>query len=1006
MKKIILRNSFALGDAVLLTAAVRDLHKNYPNQFATDVRTSFPALWENNPFITPLDDKAPDVETVECKYPLINQSNTTPHHVIHGFVAFLNTHLGLKIEITAFKADIHFSSEEKSWDSQVHELVGHEIPFWIIAAGGKFDVTIKWWETKRWQKIVDYFRGKIQFVQIGAIEHHHPKLEGVIDLRGQTDIRQLIRLVYHSQGVVCPVTALMHLAAAVETKPTMPKNRPGVIIAGGREPMQWEAYPHHQFIHTNGALLCCDQGGCWKSRVKPLGDGDDRDRLENLCVDVVGNLPRCMDMIAAPEVIRRIEKYFDGGAINYLTSGQAQVAKRTISFGERAGWNRESMETNSFRRESERFITTIPPYPKDFSGRGIVICGGGETYFPCAWVCIHMLRTVGCKLPIQLWYLGREEFSENMLGLMRSIGVECVDAQEIQKKHPARMMHGWALKPYAILHSRFREVLLLDADNVPVANPEFLFRTPEYKCTGAIFWPDYGRLARSGSIWKACGVAYQNEPAFESGQIVVDKKRCWEPLKLALWYNGHSDFIYQHIHGDKDTFHMAFRKLKRPYSIPDTPIETLNGTMCQHDFNGRRIFQHRNLAKWTLRTGNLQVPGFFFEKECFKFLKKLRQKWDGKLRPIPDQKVIEDQEIERESKPFKMLVRVRKLRKNTKRIVFRGAINTYTGYGLHSCQIVSDFVNMGYDVKIRPASFDERFSAVPSAIRKRFTRDVLPDEWELILHPPNFEMTPGKKSVYFTMWESTRIPEQSVRILNRAEHVIVPCEWNASCFSANGVSSPVRIVPLGINTEVFKPVPINMSGPCVFGAAGRLAHGGTRKGINEVIDAFQKAFPKEKDVRLHIKGFQDCDISKVLDPRIQVVQEYFTERRLAEWFVGLTCFVSAAKSEGWGLMQQQALAVGRPLISIRYGGVAEFFNETMGYPLNYRVVPSQHYYAGCGHWAQPDEGHMVEMMRRVYKNRKEARDLGITGAKSVSRFSWSNSNRALLKILQEIGMIS
>jgi len=33
---------------------------------------------------------------------------------------------------------------------------------------------------------------------------------------------------------------------------------------------------------------------------------------------VVGNLPRCMDMITAEEVIRRIEWYFDGGAIEYL----------------------------------------------------------------------------------------------------------------------------------------------------------------------------------------------------------------------------------------------------------------------------------------------------------------------------------------------------------------------------------------------------------------------------------------------------------------------------------------------------------------------------------------------------------------------------------------------------------------------------------------------------------------------------------------------------------------
>jgi hypothetical protein len=77
----------------------------------------------------------------------------------------------------------------------VHEVTGADIPFWIIAAGGKYDITIKWWALERYQKVVDHFQGRIQFVQVGAEGNHHPKLEGVIDLRGQTSLRELVRLV-------------------------------------------------------------------------------------------------------------------------------------------------------------------------------------------------------------------------------------------------------------------------------------------------------------------------------------------------------------------------------------------------------------------------------------------------------------------------------------------------------------------------------------------------------------------------------------------------------------------------------------------------------------------------------------------------------------------------------------------------------------------------------------------------------------------------------------------
>src|SRR6202795_1397626 len=83
MRKLILKNFQSPGDTVMLTAAVRDLHACYPNQFLTDTRTPCPALWENNPYITPLDENAADVEVIDCEYPLINQSNELPYHFVH-----------------------------------------------------------------------------------------------------------------------------------------------------------------------------------------------------------------------------------------------------------------------------------------------------------------------------------------------------------------------------------------------------------------------------------------------------------------------------------------------------------------------------------------------------------------------------------------------------------------------------------------------------------------------------------------------------------------------------------------------------------------------------------------------------------------------------------------------------------------------------------------------------------------------------------------------------------
>jgi ADP-heptose:LPS heptosyltransferase len=345
-RKIILKCLLSPGDIVMLTAAVRDLHQSNPGCFLTDVRTPCPALWENCEYLTPLSDDDPAVETIDCHYPLIHQSNSGPWHFIHGFSHFLGRQLQVTITPSTFKGHIPLTQQEKAWISQVQEITEVEVPFWIIAAGGKLDFTIKWWDTHRFQKVVSYFRNKILFVQVGENGHHHPPLHGVIDLRGKTDLRQLVRLVHHSKGVLCPVTSLMHLAAAIDVPEGSPKNRACVVVAGGREPSQWEAYPHHQYIHTNGALPCCDHGGCWKSRTVPLGDGDIKDLPENLCVAPVTKtytspgskhtkqsyfLPHCMDMITAEEVIRRVELYYTGGTHRFLSASQARIVKPLLT---------------------------------------------------------------------------------------------------------------------------------------------------------------------------------------------------------------------------------------------------------------------------------------------------------------------------------------------------------------------------------------------------------------------------------------------------------------------------------------------------------------------------------------------------------------------------------------------------------------------------------------------------------------------------------------------------
>lgn len=649
MTKLILRSELCPGDIVMLTAAVRDLHRTHPGMFKTDVRTPCPALWAHNPYITPIRENEHGVRVIDCEYPLIHQSNTLPYHFVHGYTRHLAECLGVRIEPTAFKGDIHISEEEKRWEPQVFQHLGRLMPYWIIVAGGKRDFTIKWWDHARWQEVVDLLRGRVLFVQTGGADDEHPPLKGVLDLRGKTTLRELVRLVYHAQGVLCPVTSLMHLAAAVET-PQPGLSRPCVVVAGGREPSHWEAYPGHRFIHTIGALSCCATSGCWRARTLPLHDGDPKDHPSQRCMQVTGHLPQCMDMITPEAVVAQIESYFQpGGPWRLLDEGESRHAARVLGWDLRdlrfrmarteEGDRRWGLSSNGETPLSPGNVKTrlalalarLPPVPPErFEGRGVVICGGGLRYLPSAWVNVRMLRQHGCRLPVELWHFPGE-MDESMCRLLEAEGVTCVECQ----KRAAALglqppLSGWEMKPLAILGSAFREVLFLDADNMTVADPEYLFESAPYRETGAVFWPDYTSLAADDPVWELCGVPYRDEPEFESGQILIDKVRHWRPLQLALWFNRHAAFFRHYFLGDKETFHFAFRILEVPWSRPPWAIKNLdNVTMCQHDFAGRRIFQHRNLAKWSLHGPNPSVAGFLFEAECVAQLRELRRRWDG-----------------------------------------------------------------------------------------------------------------------------------------------------------------------------------------------------------------------------------------------------------------------------------------------------------------------------------------------------------------------------------------
>lgn len=437
----------------------------------------------------------------------------------------------------------------------------------------------------------------------------------------------------------------------------------------------------------------------------------------------------------------------------------------------------------------------------------------------------------------------------------------------------------------------------------------------------------------------------------------------------------------------------------------------------------RNVYEARNEAASRGRVGSLETGDLTIERAALKAVKVMEEfgfETKELMASTQDLRIkMHGATSVPRAKPVKTVAqRTEPVTQNTGRVwaqgipsevVFRGRLDLWTGYGQQFCPIIDYFVKSGYNVKIRATEVSEPDGLpVPPILKDRVVKDIpqaSPWEWQM-LPLGGHKVTPGKKVIYFTMWEADGITPEMVQTLNQCACVVVPCKWNADSFRNCGVTVPIRIVPLGIDCQMFEYQPPRPSALCVFGAAGRPGHGRVRKGLDQIIEAFRISFQKEKDVRLHIKVYGDDPISEITDSRIKINTSFLSEKECAAWLSDITAFAGFWRGEGWGLWQQKSMAVGRPVIGPLYSGPTEFMTEENSYSLVFGEEPATETQSGSGRWCCPDLGSLIERMRQVYHNRKEAESKGISASMSASRFTLKRTAVGVLEVMTEFGMLS
>ncbi|KAK3808422.1 MAG: mannosyltransferase putative-domain-containing protein [Benniella sp.] len=264
---------------------------------------------------------------------------------------------------------------------------------------------------------------------------------------------------------------------------------------------------------------------------------------------------------------------------------------------------------------------------RTFKGRGLVFCAGNGQ-FEFVVTAIQALRSrLKSQLPIQVFHMGDSDLSPDRQQYLKDMtsNVEVMDVTQILD-NGYMQLGGWAIKPFAMLASRFEEVMFVDADAYFLQDPVVLFDDPGYQATGALFFYDRTLFARygSGAEWLRSVTPllssfvpmsrmfrWVSAHEQESGVVMINKRTRFTGLMAVCKSNGkwERDLVsYRVFHGDKETFWTGFEMIQEPYAFmrnyggvigelrPDNQ-NSVCGAQLHEDHKGRPLWWNGGLYR-------------------------------------------------------------------------------------------------------------------------------------------------------------------------------------------------------------------------------------------------------------------------------------------------------------------------------------------------------------------------------------------------------------------------
>ncbi|CCH44483.1 Alpha-1,2-mannosyltransferase [Wickerhamomyces ciferrii] len=301
-------------------------------------------------------------------------------------------------------------------------------------------------------------------------------------------------------------------------------------------------------------------------------------------------------------------------------------------------------QINKLKGSHSQVISKFPSnIPKDFYGKqqnGIIYVGGGKFNW-LAMLSLKTLRNLGSRLPVEILIPTLEDYEPNLCEHeFPKLNAKCLVLPDIlgQEVNSMIKIQGYQYKSLAILVSSFQNVLLLDADNIPVSIPDQIFHSNPFQESGLIIWPDFWRRTTSPDYYTIANINITSkriktgvteseksqtgiplhhlensipDPTSESGQLIINKTQHFQTMLLSLYYNVYGPDYYYPLfsqgamgEGDKETFLAAAVALDEPLYQMNQSLVALGRFDSKGDFHGCSMGQFDPIQDYNKNKGN------------------------------------------------------------------------------------------------------------------------------------------------------------------------------------------------------------------------------------------------------------------------------------------------------------------------------------------------------------------------------------------------------------------